>query len=152
MCSNKQQDHTPEDLIVLCRRLYSAIDKMDHRAATLVKVSRNDLRCLNLVSEGPVKPSVIAGELGLTSGAVTTLLDRLERLDLVQREPDPDDRRGVIVRATDNLFRTLGPLYRSVADELVRIGKTYTKSELRDSIRYLSDAVGAYETTADRSS
>ncbi|HXO08857.1 MAG TPA: MarR family transcriptional regulator [Solirubrobacteraceae bacterium] len=38
---------------------------------------------------------------GVTRQAITKLVDELERLDLVRRDPDPDDGRGVIVRYTD---------------------------------------------------
>ena len=42
-----------------------------------------------------------AVDAGVTRQAITKLVDELERLDLVRRDPDPDDGRGVIVRYTD---------------------------------------------------
>src|SRR5215470_10658835 len=58
----------------------------------------SDLRCLTILYE---TGSVSAGELGertgLTTGAVTRMIDRLERTGYVRREPDPADRRRVIV-------------------------------------------------------
>lgn len=145
MVKSQIEKNEPENLVHLCRRLYTAIDKMDQMAAVLVNVSRNDLRCLNLLSEGPQKPNVIATELGLTSGSVTSLLDRLERGKLARRDRNPNDRRGVLVHPTDHLFATLGPLYKSVADELTLTAREYTQNELDDAIRYLSDALAAYE-------
>ncbi len=46
-------------------------------------------------------PGVLAADLELSSGAMTTRLDALEKLGLIRRLPDPDDRRGVIVELTD---------------------------------------------------
>ena len=46
-------------------------------------------------------PGELAGELELSSGAMTSRLDRLEEAGLVRRLPDPDDRRGVVVELTD---------------------------------------------------
>ena len=135
----------PHDLVAACRRLYAGIDRLDTAAAATVGVSRNDLRCLNLLSENPQKPGKIATELGLTTGSVTALLDRLEKVGLAERRRDPDDRRGVIVHPTAQLFKALGPLYRGVAVELERIAGTYTESELRSAVRHLGDAASAYE-------
>jgi DNA-binding MarR family transcriptional regulator len=43
---------------------------------------------------------VLAARIGLTSGAVTAMLDRLEQMRLITRSPNPSDRREIIVRAT----------------------------------------------------
>ncbi|MEM1437339.1 MAG: MarR family transcriptional regulator, partial [Pseudomonadota bacterium] len=82
---------------------------------------------------------------GLTSGSVTSLLDRLEKKDLIRRERDPDDRRGVIVHPTEHLFTTVGPLYLSTVAKLKEQAAAYTQSELNEAVRYLSDAATAYE-------
>ena len=54
----------------------------------------------NVGDEG-ARPSELAAHAGVTRQAITKLVDELERLDLVRRDPDPDDGRGVIVRYTD---------------------------------------------------
>jgi DNA-binding MarR family transcriptional regulator len=53
----------------------------------------------NLGEDGS-RPSDLAAQAGVTRQAVTKLVDELERLALVRRDPDPDDGRGVIVRYT----------------------------------------------------
>ncbi|MEM7720584.1 MAG: MarR family transcriptional regulator, partial [Pseudomonadota bacterium] len=123
------EEATPLDLVAACRRLYVSIDRLDTNAANTVGVSRNDLRCLNMLAEAPVKPSKIAAELGLTTGSVTTLLDRLEKADLARRERDPDDRRGIVVHPTQYLFEALGPIYSGVAKEIKRIAAEYSADE-----------------------
>lgn len=135
----------PEELVAACRRLYASIDRLDALAALTAGVSRNDLRCLNMLAEAPAKPSAIAAELGLTTGSVTTLLDRLERANLARRDRDPEDRRGVIVFPTEHLFETLGPIYRSVALEVQRIATNYSPDECAAAVRHLTDACAAYE-------
>ena len=50
---------------------------------------------------GQLTAGEIAVQTGITSGAVTAMLDRLEREDLVQRRPDTTDRRRVLVQLTD---------------------------------------------------
>jgi DNA-binding MarR family transcriptional regulator len=57
-----------------------------------------------LVRSGPrhrLKPSELVGALVLSSGAVTNRIDRVETAGLVERLPDPDDRRGTLVALTD---------------------------------------------------
>ena len=138
-------DRSVEDLVQVCRRLYDAIDRLDTQAASLVNVSRNDLRCLNLLAAAPAKPTHIAIVLGLTSGSVTSLLDRLERANLIRRDRDPEDRRGVVVHPTKHLFATVGPLYLSTVRNLQERATTYSQTELNDAVRYLGDAASAYE-------
>ena len=139
------KEATPQDLVAACRRLYASIDRLDTKAANTVGVSRNDLRCLNMLAEAPVKPSQIAAELGLTTGSVTTLLDRLEKANLATRERDPDDRRGIIVHPTHYLFETLGPIYSGVAKEIARIAAEYSAEERKAAVKHLNDASSAYE-------
>ena len=136
---------TPRDLVIACRRLYASIDRLDTKAANTVRVSRNDLRCLNMLADAPAKPSAIAAELGLTTGSVTTLLDRLEKANLAKRARDPDDRRGIIVHPTPFLFETLGPIYSGVAREIERIAAAYSPREREAAVRHLNDASSAYE-------
>ncbi|MEO0624892.1 MAG: MarR family transcriptional regulator [Pseudomonadota bacterium] len=139
------EEAAPEELVTACRRLYKAIEKLDAKAAALVGVSRNDLRCLNLIAEAPAKPGKIGSELNLTSGAVTTLLDRLERAGLAERRRDPNDRRGVLVVPTAHLFETLGPLYQGVAKGIEQIAEAYGPEERKAAVRHLTDACSAYE-------
>ena len=56
---------------------------------------------LRNVGDDGARPSELAAHAGVTRQAITKLLDELERLDLVRRDPDPDDGRGVIVRYTE---------------------------------------------------
>ena len=66
--------------------------------AKKVGVNSSDLECLDLILlNGPSTAGEIARRTGLTSGAVTGLIDRLERLGLVERTADANDRRKVLV-------------------------------------------------------
>jgi DNA-binding MarR family transcriptional regulator len=87
----------------------------DEALAAQLSLNPTDLRCLELVIE---TPNLTAGRLaelaGLTTGAVTGVLDRLERAGYVARRPDPADRRSVTVRPlpgeADRVAAALGPL------------------------------------------
>jgi len=59
------------------------------------------LTSLRLVPGHRSSPGELAGDLELSSGAMTSRLDRLEKEGFVRRLPDPDDRRGVVVELTE---------------------------------------------------
>jgi DNA-binding MarR family transcriptional regulator len=65
-----------------------------------IGVGPADLECVSLLAnEGPSSPSWLAEHLGLTTGAMTKMLDRLQRADYITRSADPHDRRRIIVTA-----------------------------------------------------
>jgi DNA-binding MarR family transcriptional regulator len=71
-----------------------------------------DMECLDLIlTGGPTTPGRIGERTGLTSGAVTALLDRLERGGFVRRRPDPSDRRRVLVEAVPERLAPLAALF-----------------------------------------
>ena len=62
-------------------------------------IHENALRALVLISDtGYSTPTEVAGYLGLTSGAVANMVDRISAAGLVERAPNPDDRRGSLLR------------------------------------------------------
>jgi DNA-binding MarR family transcriptional regulator len=90
----------------------------DNRAADALGVNLNDLHCLNIVeNRGGVTAGVLAAEAGLTTGAVTGVVDRLERAGYARRVPDPADRRRVKIEATDYFYARADEIWRPVAAE-----------------------------------
>src|SRR5688572_28333392 len=79
-----------QELIAVNRAYQTAVEKMDESFFKLVGVNRTDGRCLDVIDQ---RPGITAGELavavGLSPGAVTTALDRLEARGFVNRERDP---------------------------------------------------------------
>src|SRR5262252_21445 len=80
--------------------------------AKRVGINPSDMECLDLIlMNGPSTAGEIARHTGLTSGAVTGLIDRLERLGLVERIDDPNDRRKVLVRVREDKIAPIGALF-----------------------------------------
>ncbi|MDL1897302.1 MarR family transcriptional regulator [Anaerolineae bacterium CFX7] len=64
-------------------------------------LNASDTECLFVLSlQGMATPSELARHTGLTSGATTAMLDRLERAGLIERRPNPKDRRGSLIAPT----------------------------------------------------
>jgi DNA-binding MarR family transcriptional regulator len=93
-------------------------------------------------------PSELASELELSSGAMTSRLDRLEQAGYVRRRPDPDDRRGVVIELTPEgraaWDRTVGVQARREAFFASALTKNEQK-QLNELLRKLMLALEARE-------
>ena len=94
----------PTGLVVAALRgLDLAIDRVRTAFAHRYRITINDsLVVSHLAANGRrLRPSEIAARILVTSGTLTPMLDRLEAAGFVRREPNPDDRRSVIVVLTE---------------------------------------------------
>jgi DNA-binding MarR family transcriptional regulator len=111
----------------------------------------NELAALNLLAEHEtLTPSELASLLVLTSGGVTTLVQRLERLGHVHRRPHPHDGRSWVLTADagalDEMSRLSAPLVTALEDEIA----TLPASEHQAIARFLARVNGATEHAADQ--
>jgi DNA-binding MarR family transcriptional regulator len=98
------------------RAFQTAVDAFDEAVAGRLGINRTDLRCLDLLERhGPMTAGKLAHASGLTTGAVTRLLDRLERMGYAQRVRDSADRRRVLVELTPRARERAAELYGPVA-------------------------------------
>lgn len=130
-------------MLLATRALYEAMYRFDGVLAERLGVHRSDVRGLNALETGPLTPGELGHRLGLTSGAVTALVDRLLGAGLVDRTPDPNDRRRwqialrpAAFRKLDTLFSTLG---RTI-EETMATGRRPSTDVLAAALSGLSDA------------
>ena len=94
-------------------------------------LNATDMECLRLLFlKGIATPTELARHTGLTSGATTAMLDRLEKADLIERRPNPDDRRGVLITPAKSAAEKAASWFesaRKAQDELI---SGYSQSEL----------------------
>lgn len=91
----------------------------NHAVADYMGVHITDEECIDLLDwTGPITAGEIGQHLGLSSGAVTALLDRLEAGGWVRRERDPADRRRVVVHLSGERVAELWPVYRPLAEAI----------------------------------
>jgi DNA-binding MarR family transcriptional regulator len=96
----------------------SLVTVMFHaRVAEQLGLSATDHKCLDLAARGgqPVTAGRIAELSGLSTGAVTGVIDRLERAGYVKRTRDPDDRRRVIVELVPENVARFGEYFEPIA-------------------------------------
>src|SRR5205823_3080299 len=91
---------------------------LSNAIAERLDVTSNELEVLGTLEvRGPLSAGDIAQRTGLTSGAVTRLIDRLEQRGSVRRRADPSDRRRVLVEMTPAALKTCEPFYGPIARE-----------------------------------
>jgi DNA-binding MarR family transcriptional regulator len=126
------------ELIAANRAYQSAVEKMDEAFCRLLGVNRTDGRCLDVIDQ---RPGLTAGELaaavGLSPGAATTALDRLEQRGYVRRTRDSQDRRRVMVELTEEANRAAWEAYGPLGEMGRPFIEEMSDSDLETLIRFL---------------
>jgi DNA-binding MarR family transcriptional regulator len=113
-----EREELIRDLNVEVRRYQNAQDAFDDAAAERLGINRTDQRCMDILDlNGQMTAGQLAAESGLSTGAVTTLLDRLERAGYVRRVRDTVDRRRVLVELTDEARKRAWEIWGPIAEE-----------------------------------
>ncbi len=122
---------------------FSTENALFHQAAAAsYGLSITDMKTLSaLLLEGPMTAGQVAKRLSLTTGAVTSVIDRLERQDLVRRLPDAHDRRKVIVAVNQERLDNTNNVYRSIGEAFDRLHATYTVEQLEFLAQYHQAAI-----------
>lgn len=92
-----------------------------------------DHKCMHFLHRfGPMSAGRLAELTGLTTGAVTGIIDRLEEAGYVRRANDPEDRRKIIVEPIQNkrLERKLEIIFTSLHEKVQKLLSSYSESEL----------------------
>jgi DNA-binding MarR family transcriptional regulator len=120
-----------DDVFEEWRLLGAANDLADQAVADYLGINRTDARCLEIIERlGGVTAGRLARESGLSTGAVTTVLDRLERSGLARRTSDPEDRRRVVVEMTPVARRASEELHRPLVAAAAEQMLGYSEEEL----------------------
>jgi DNA-binding MarR family transcriptional regulator len=152
--SERQRPTARQQLIsetaLIVRLHQNAYDRFEDAAAAYFGVNRTAMRCMDVLErEGQLSAGDIARQTGLTSGAVTALLDRLERAGYVSRLRDPADRRRILVQLTELAMQQAAEIYGPFADVLSEFD-TYSDADLRLIISYLRRGSDLLLKHADR--
>jgi DNA-binding MarR family transcriptional regulator len=120
------------------RAAQRATDAVDDLAAELLGVNRTDSRCIDILEQhGRMTAGHLALLSGLSTGAVTAVIDRLERAGYAQRVPDPSDRRHVLVELTELARERVWELMgRPLREASVPVMQRYSDQELELLIEF----------------
>jgi DNA-binding MarR family transcriptional regulator len=141
------EDPAPAEL--LGREFATAIVVFHEAVGRLLGLSAVERKCLDVLRRlGPVTAGTIGEHTGLTTGAVTGLMDRLERAGYVQRARDTHDRRKVVVELVPNeqMDALLAAAFGPFTEDMTKIAARYSEAERRviaDWIGVTTDALVA---------
>jgi DNA-binding MarR family transcriptional regulator len=101
--------------------------------------------------QGPMTAGELAAVTGLTTGAVTGLIDRFEKKKLVKRQFAKDDRRKVfIVPTTENIMALIAPLYKDFRSKSEKLFASFTNKEINIIETYFSKAIEIMNETTNK--
>jgi DNA-binding MarR family transcriptional regulator len=129
---------TTADRIVLeIRKFIAASIFFNTQAAEKAGLGLTDMQMLHMLQlYGPSTPSRLAKWTGLSSGGVTVALDRLEKAGYLRREPNPEDRRSLLITLIPVRLRKVAAMYEGVENETRRLLATLPPSDLEAVIRF----------------
>ena len=128
-----------EQILLASRAEHNQVDVFDDAACERLGVNRTDLRCLDILGQrGPLTAGELAAAAQLTTGAVTAVVDRLERVGYARRLDDPTDRRRVMVEATGKVHRRSWAIWGPLAADVTALLRGYTAEELRLILDFLT--------------
>jgi|SRR5579862_301925 len=139
---------TVADRIVLeIRKFIAGAIFFNAQAAEKAGLGLTDMQMLHVLQlYGPSTPSRLAAETRLSSGGVTVALDRLEKAGYIRRQPNPADRRSLIVTLIPASLARLAGLYERVESETRRMLATLPQRDLEAVIRFF-ETMGAVRTS-----
>ena len=142
---------TPEELLIALRRFGLQNDRLDATVARRLGAPPVEFKAMDHLHEtGELTPGQLADRLCLTSGAVTALIDRLERLGWAERAPHPSDRRSVIVRPAVAPEKSEAvEIYMDLVGRMERLAGRMTAAERAAAIEFLEAAARVAAERAD---
>jgi DNA-binding MarR family transcriptional regulator len=134
----------------LARRLQNAVraaqtadDMFDETVVEFLGISRSDGRCLDIVDRlGRCTAGRLAAESGLTTGAVTALVDRMERAGYLRRTRDTRDRRKVWIETTERSRQFNSHIWGHLGMLLPPLFESFTPEQIDAIVQYME--VSAY--------
>ncbi|WP_160150150.1 MarR family winged helix-turn-helix transcriptional regulator [Nonomuraea solani] len=129
---NGEEGEQADRIVLAMTNLAGALGRLNDVIAQQAGVGPTDLMCLHTLNrEGPSTAGALSARLGRTTGAITQMIDRLERAGFVRRGPDPDDRRRVVVEAVPEALEKVAAAYAGLDARSRRLMGEYTADQLR---------------------
>jgi DNA-binding MarR family transcriptional regulator len=108
--------------------------------ANVAGIANSDLECMDILYlEGRVTAGRLAEVTGLTTGAITGVVDRLEKAGLVRRERDDADRRKVFIAVVPEAIEGIGQFYVPMQQAMEKVFGGYSDAELRLLLRFANE-------------
>jgi DNA-binding MarR family transcriptional regulator len=140
-------DLSAQDAATIYRNFSVAQVLFHTTVADVMGLSAGDYKCLDILlrSSEPVTATALAQMCGLTTGAVTGVVDRLERAGYAVRTRDDIDRRRVMVKAADGVQRRLEWIFESLGVAIDELEAGFDRAELAVIRKYMYRATEVFQ-------
>jgi DNA-binding MarR family transcriptional regulator len=119
------------DLLLAVRQMYAAMDRFDALAAHRLGVDRTALRAINAMERGGASPGSLGVALGLSSGSVTALLDRLQQAGHIERHLSQEDGRRRDATLTPATRAEAHAIYQGLGNAIAQAFVGQDEAEVR---------------------
>ena len=136
---------SPKQLLEALRAFGLENDRLDALVARRFGAAPAEFKAMDHIhaSGDGLTPGQLGDLLALSSGAVTALIDRLERLGWVRRDRHPSDRRSVIVRRANETESEAERIYAPLVRAMAAAAGELTPAEREVCVRFLESAAEA---------
>jgi len=134
-------------------RLSTATILFHAAVADRLGIGATDVKCYSILRQtGPITAGQLAERTSLTTGAITGVIDRLERAELVRRVRDPHDRRRIVLELVLNAEREreIAQLYEPLGREINGLVAQYSEAERATLLDFLTKASAVLEAETTR--
>jgi DNA-binding MarR family transcriptional regulator len=128
----------------LHRDLATAVIAFHEAAARRLGMTAAERKCAGLIAElGETTPKELAQMTGLTTGAITGIVDRLERAGYAQREDNPKDRRSVLIQPqnVERLAKVSRPIFAALTEAMTALNARYSPEQRALILSHLEDTI-----------
>jgi len=116
-----------------------------------LKLTAVDIQCLGLIlHKGFATPSELSNYTSLSSGATTAMLDRLEKVKLIERHRNPHDRRSVHIVVTKKTAQTVQPLFSSMLEAQATLAATYSEKDLQLLVGFFGKSIDMWKKEQEK--
>ena len=133
------------------RASQNASEAFDEHVAARLGINRTDMRALDILDQrGPMSAGELAQAMHLSSGAITTLIDRLERAGWARRRRDSEDRRRVLVEPGSRLGEEIEAFYMPLFHGTAELLAGYSDEQLLSMIEFMEQGRAMVERELQR--
>jgi DNA-binding MarR family transcriptional regulator len=146
----KDKDAQVYDLMTATRRFTRSSLMFQYAVAEKMQLNPTDAECIDFLMEmGPSTAGDLARATRLTTGAITAVIDRLEKAGFVKREPDPGDRRKVIIRFLPKKHTGAKVFYDAMAKDVFQLFSAYNDHTLQSILQHTDSLTQIFQAHAE---
>lgn len=135
-----------EDIASLVRGLGTRIVLYQQHVSEILNVYSHDFTTIDILREtGPITAGELAQKVGLSTGSVTSLIDRLEKRGYLIREKHPKDRRKVIIVPRYEEKKEVQNVFSELNKNMLNLSANYNEKELAIVKRFLNEVTSVIE-------